>query len=296
MRYVAPRFHGGRIGHQLTTVWQARLAADLFGLQYLHVPFSRQQQDIVGGASPTGEWNAFLGLGRGETLLSSLSSTVGYVTYRPPPHIELTPEYFSYEATWRLVDALPDNHVLVYDDLGLTDYRTVRRWHERGLITAAQTQATLSWFQRQLRESAAYIATQRTPRAEYSVAAYRRAPLNDELLPPTHRPPPIGWFNDVLACVRRRYPAAQGTLYTQGYIGDETQLDDGWVVRCVPDTYPATLEAFKDLIESDLAVTSTGSTTTLVQLYRHGQRPTVHHPTWSSFPGLTLETLERELP
>lgn len=298
MRYVAPQFRNGRIGHQLTTVWRARLTAELFGLQYAHVPFaSTARDDTAGPASDTGAWNDFLGLGRGEIDLATVASSVGYVTYRPPPRIETIPDCFSYAETWRLLDAVPDNHVLLYDDLALMDYRQVATWQAQGLVTAASVAAVPSWFQRQLRESPAYLTTPRDTPGAYHMAAYRRTPLAGEQLPALHMRAPVSWFNAVLQQVRARYPHVRAVLYTQQLVGDEAQLDAAWDVRPVPDTYPATLVAFKDLVEADLAVTSSGASSLMIQLYRHGQRPTVtYDPAWAAFPGLTLDDIERWLP
>lgn len=297
MRYVAPKFHYGRVGHQLSVVWQARLVSEFFGLQYAHVPFSDYQREVTGTPSPVGLWNDFLGLGRGETALASVRQQLGAVTYEPPLALEEFPTAFSYEETWRLLDAVPDNHVLIYENIAPIMLWPLLEWQSRGLVTAASVLAVPCWFQRQLQQSAVYTATRREPPRGYRVVAYRRTPLAGENLPPQyHAVLPVAWFNDVLARIRIRYPDVDAVLYTQNRVGDEAQLNSAWTVREAPDTYPATFEAFKDLVEADVAVISVGSTAGMIEMYRCGRGPTVHPDGRGAFPGLTLDTIVRDLP
>ena len=296
MRYVAPRFTAGRVGHQISTVWQARLVAELFDLTYAHVPFEEHQWGVSGGVSPLGLWNDFLGLGRGELPLAAVREQLGTITYEPPANFDNWPACFSYDETWRLLDALPDNYVLLYSNLAPLSFWRVLDWQARGLATTASGLAVPCWFQRQLQQSAVYGGTAReTPRG-YRVAAYRRTALPGEALTRYHPLIPPAWFNDALAQIRLRYSDVDAVLYTQHRCGDESQLDPAWDVREVPDTYPATFEAFKDLVEADVAVLSVGGTSAMVELYRHGIAPTVRHEACCTFPGLLVSTIARELP
>lgn len=294
MRYVAPQFVLGRIGHQFTVAWHARLVADLFGLEYLHVPF-RDHEYVSGGCARGTPWNDFLGLGRGVTALSTVAERLGRLTYKPTPRFELEPARFGYEETWRLIDALPDEHVLLYEDLAPIDYWRVMDWVSRGLIASTNTQATAAWFQQQLHVSPDYVSAP-VMRAGYTVAAYRRTPIRHEQLPASHTPASVSYFNEALAKIKQRYAVETAVLYTQQLLGDEPLLDAAWDVRVVADEYPATLHAFKTLVEADVAITSTGSTAAIVQLYRFGRLPTVTCQPWRNFPSLAVGDIVRDLP
>lgn len=285
MRYVAPYPTHGRIGHQLSIVWLARLMSDVFDLQYQHAPFVDAAQ-ATGPGGTAARWNEWLNLASGTVAFEP--GRLGTVTYRGgwQAHHKWAerPQYLDY---WRLCDGVPDEHVLRFEDFGNIWYRDVLAWQSAGLITEAVAGATYAWFQRQLDASPAYQRTAIPERdGRLCVRAYRRAPLLGEHLPPQHRPVSVEYLNEALRSVRAYRTDIDALVYQQSEIGDEGALDPAWRVAYCPDVYPQTFECVKDLIEADVAVTTVGMTSVMVQLYRYARRPTVLHPLCGHFPGV----------
>jgi hypothetical protein len=281
MRYVTGKPTGGRVGHQTTTIWYAKLFAELFGFQYVHTPLSDNPKLPYCSAA---SWNDFFNFGHGETPSDSLSGCGAITHWLGAYHQndERMLAFMRYTAAGRLADAVPDQYVLQFEDLCAIHADSVRDWERQGLATAGTLRRMCDWFQQKLAASTRYrhTAAYQHPADALKVAMYWRVFVPDEYSPYIF-PAPDTLAAAVSAIRDAAYPQPVSVVIFTQQQSDVREIVADYVQTIVctePD--PQVAVGFKSLIEADVAITTVGWSSTLINIYRAFRRPTIGVPLW----------------
>jgi len=279
MRYVAGKPHRGSVGHQLTTIWYAKLFSELFGFTYAHAPFI---DNPTSRWSMAASWNDFFGLGHNELAVDLLHKSCGSLTHSFGPYDR--PGWdFRYAMLARLADAVPDNYVLQFEDLGHIHADSIREWEASGYAMGGTLRRICGWFQAQLQKSARYQATPiyQHPENVVRLSVYWRRPLPDEQFD----------YHDITQQQLEQAIAKIHTIvkpkplsvvvFTQAASARKLEIAAEFsdLVVCREPSAVVAM-AYKSLIEADVAISTVGNSASLIGIYRAFRKPTFGVPGW----------------
>lgn len=281
MRYVTGSPWRGRVGHQLSCIWYAKLFSELFGFEYLHTPLCDRPEFRFSEAA---RWNGFFNLAARERLTADFEKQLGRIThyfgeYQPTLDLNLR-----YHALARLADAVPDQYLLAFQDLGQVSAPAILSWEQQGFARAGTLRRICSWFQDKLDTSPVYQAQAgyQHPDGMLKVAAYWRN-FNPYELTSNVRVPAQRLVDAVAAVRALVYPRPISVVVCTQFLpeNDPFVLDADHVdFLAGADPNPNAAVAFKTLIEADVAITTVGHSAQVVGIQRAFRRPTIGLQGW----------------
>lgn len=280
MRYVGAQLRFGRVGHQMSCIWQARAFVEMFGFHYCHTPFV--DYGAAGWFSQAAAWNDFFALDRGEIATEIMLQSHPTLTHSFGPYVAI--DFQRPFDTWqRLAYGVPDEYLLLFYDLAFLRASDLQSWSQQGLIRPDTLRRMVGWFQAKLRMSELYAQTDAFdfPPEHLSVAVYWRRPGHGENLP-------SGFHSDwapikaALDAVQARCPDRKLAvkIFTQSDPGPLDTPACDYELICCDDEYPLVYRAMKTLFEADVTITTRGGTSLIVGIYRAFRRPTIADPLW----------------
>lgn len=280
MRFVGAKMRYGRVGHQISAIWQARAFSELFGFRYCHSPFIDEPNMAFSAAAA---WNPFFDLGRDEPATADILAHSPSLVHAFAPYGVAEYEQ-SYELLQRLASGVPPGYALLFEDLAWLQADRIQAWIRRGFAAPNMFSNLVSWFQRQLDGSEFYrqVEVLPWPADALSVAIYWRRPGETESLPGFWQ---RSWEDHKAALTAIRQAVGPDRriavkVLTQSNPGPVEAPVDELEVVCCDDQYPLVYQAMKTLIEADVAVTSGGGSSIIVGIYRALRRPTIAAPGW----------------
>ena len=304
MRYITPVFADGRIGHQFSAVWAARVFAEAFDFTYAHSPFEIYPDAPYSKAHatkpPTDRWNAFLDLAQNEISFDTIAESTNRLDFHYPAYSYLdSGRRLYFNDLWRLAQLTPDNTVLTFNNLGMLLPSDVQSWITAGVVHRSLLRRVISWFQGKVFNSTAFHNTPiiKPINPGHHVVVYYRVTTQAErdvlnaASPVIAQSYPVAidhYVNLLQYLYDKLPPPVTVTMLAQRRHKDHQAFMpyvDQWVY--CDDNYPLAYRCAKTLLKADTAIVTHGEFSKMISMLRAYLGCTIVEPAYG-YPGNTI--------